>query len=149
MNISAAVNSHVADHYARHDLVAAIRDGLARLGKTESTVTATMVETARPMVATSSANITVRRSRPSVRPDGGPKPEFSMGLGAKNLGIASLGRLRRCNAYENGPRSGRCFGPIAALPVWNEGVFVARVNEVLKARYSAAASGAGCQSMAT
>ena len=51
--------------------------------------------------------------------------------------------------YENGPRSGRRFGPIAALPVWNEGVFVARVNEVLKARYSAAASGAGCQSMAT
>jgi ubiquinone/menaquinone biosynthesis C-methylase UbiE len=34
------VNSNVADHYARSELVAAIRDGLARLGKTESTVTA-------------------------------------------------------------------------------------------------------------
>jgi ubiquinone/menaquinone biosynthesis C-methylase UbiE len=38
--IMAALISHVADHYARADLVAAIRDGLARLGKTESTVTA-------------------------------------------------------------------------------------------------------------
>jgi len=34
------VNSRVADHYAHADLVTAIRDGLARLGKTESTVTA-------------------------------------------------------------------------------------------------------------
>jgi ubiquinone/menaquinone biosynthesis C-methylase UbiE len=40
MNINAVVASQVADHYARRDLVAAIRDGLARLGKTESTVTA-------------------------------------------------------------------------------------------------------------
>jgi ubiquinone/menaquinone biosynthesis C-methylase UbiE len=34
------MNSHVANHYACSELVAAIRDGLARLGKTESTVTA-------------------------------------------------------------------------------------------------------------
>jgi ubiquinone/menaquinone biosynthesis C-methylase UbiE len=33
-------HSAVADHYARGDLVAAIRDGLARMGKNESTVTA-------------------------------------------------------------------------------------------------------------
>lgn len=32
--------SPVADHYARSDLVAAIRDGLIRIGKTEDTVTA-------------------------------------------------------------------------------------------------------------
>lgn len=32
--------SQVADHYARGGLVAAIRDGLARMGKTEGTVTA-------------------------------------------------------------------------------------------------------------
>jgi len=38
--IDAAVRSNVADHYARGDLVTAIRDGLARLGKSESTVTA-------------------------------------------------------------------------------------------------------------
>jgi ubiquinone/menaquinone biosynthesis C-methylase UbiE len=34
------MRSSVADHYARGDLVAAIREGLARLGKTEATVTA-------------------------------------------------------------------------------------------------------------
>jgi SAM-dependent methyltransferase len=34
------VRSGVANHYARSNLVAAIREGLARLGKTESTVTA-------------------------------------------------------------------------------------------------------------
>jgi SAM-dependent methyltransferase len=38
MNI--VMNRHVAGHYARSELIAAIRDGLARLGKTESTVTA-------------------------------------------------------------------------------------------------------------
>jgi ubiquinone/menaquinone biosynthesis C-methylase UbiE len=38
--MEAAVRSRVADHYARGNLVAAIRDGLTRLGKTESTVTA-------------------------------------------------------------------------------------------------------------
>jgi ubiquinone/menaquinone biosynthesis C-methylase UbiE len=32
--------SEVADHYARRDLVSAIREGLARMGKTESTITA-------------------------------------------------------------------------------------------------------------
>ena len=32
--------SQIADHYARGGLVAAIRDGLARMGKTETTVTA-------------------------------------------------------------------------------------------------------------
>jgi SAM-dependent methyltransferase len=36
----ATVLSQVADHYARGGLVAAIGDGLARIGKTESTVTA-------------------------------------------------------------------------------------------------------------
>src|SRR3569832_2489677 len=36
----AVVRSHVADHYARSNLVAAIRDSLANSGKTESTVTA-------------------------------------------------------------------------------------------------------------
>jgi ubiquinone/menaquinone biosynthesis C-methylase UbiE len=40
MIMEAAVPSHIADHYARGDLVAAIREGLARLGKTEDTVTA-------------------------------------------------------------------------------------------------------------
>src|SRR5690242_5175043 len=35
-----ALRSQVADHYARGYLVAAIRDGLARMGKNESTVTA-------------------------------------------------------------------------------------------------------------
>ena len=40
MITEAAVRSQVADHYARDGLVAAIRDGLARMGKTESTVTA-------------------------------------------------------------------------------------------------------------
>jgi ubiquinone/menaquinone biosynthesis C-methylase UbiE len=35
-----AVHSQIADHYARSGLVAAIRDGLARMDKTESTVTA-------------------------------------------------------------------------------------------------------------
>lgn len=40
MTAEAARRSHVAEHYARVDLVAAIRDGLARMGKTESTVTA-------------------------------------------------------------------------------------------------------------
>lgn len=34
------MRSLVADHYARGDLVAAIREGLARIGKTETTVTA-------------------------------------------------------------------------------------------------------------
>jgi SAM-dependent methyltransferase len=34
------VHSHVADHYGRSNLVAAIRDGLTLLGKTETTVTA-------------------------------------------------------------------------------------------------------------
>jgi 2-polyprenyl-3-methyl-5-hydroxy-6-metoxy-1,4-benzoquinol methylase len=33
-------HSAVADHYARDSLIAAIRDGLAAMGKTESTVTA-------------------------------------------------------------------------------------------------------------
>ena len=40
MTMEAAVRSRVADHYAHSDLVAAIRGGLARLGKTEDTVTA-------------------------------------------------------------------------------------------------------------
>jgi SAM-dependent methyltransferase len=40
MTTEAALRSYVADHYARVDLVAAIRDGLAHMGKTESTVTA-------------------------------------------------------------------------------------------------------------
>jgi ubiquinone/menaquinone biosynthesis C-methylase UbiE len=40
MTAEAARHSHVAEHYAHVDLVAAIRDGLARMGKTESTVTA-------------------------------------------------------------------------------------------------------------
>lgn len=40
MITEAVATSRVADHYARGDLVAAIRDGLARQGKTESTVTA-------------------------------------------------------------------------------------------------------------
>ncbi|MEH2670852.1 SAM-dependent methyltransferase [Bradyrhizobium japonicum] len=34
------MRSPVADHYARGDLIAAIREGLARIGKTEATVTA-------------------------------------------------------------------------------------------------------------
>ena len=38
--MEAAVPSQVADHYARGGLIAAIRDGLARMGKTETTVTA-------------------------------------------------------------------------------------------------------------
>ena len=38
--MEAAPHSQVADHYARDGLVAAIRDGLAGIGKTESTVTA-------------------------------------------------------------------------------------------------------------
>jgi SAM-dependent methyltransferase len=38
--IEAVVNSQIANHYARGDLVAAIREGLASLGKTEKTVTA-------------------------------------------------------------------------------------------------------------
>lgn len=38
--MEAAPRSHVAAHYARGGLVAAIRDGLAAVGKTESTVTA-------------------------------------------------------------------------------------------------------------
>ncbi|HKS60799.1 MAG TPA: methyltransferase domain-containing protein [Xanthobacteraceae bacterium] len=40
MITDAAVRPNVANHYARGDLVTAIRDGLARLGKSESTVTA-------------------------------------------------------------------------------------------------------------
>ena len=40
MTTEATTRSDVADHYARGGLVAAIRDGLARMGKTESTVTA-------------------------------------------------------------------------------------------------------------
>jgi len=40
MMMEATVRSQVAEHYARGGLVAAIRDGLARMGKTESTVTA-------------------------------------------------------------------------------------------------------------
>jgi ubiquinone/menaquinone biosynthesis C-methylase UbiE len=40
MTMNAAMRSDVADHYARGDLVTAIREGLARMGKTESTVTA-------------------------------------------------------------------------------------------------------------
>jgi SAM-dependent methyltransferase len=39
MIMEAAADSQVAGHYARGGLVAAIRDGLARIGKTESTVT--------------------------------------------------------------------------------------------------------------
>ena len=38
--MEAAVRSQVSFHYARHGLIAIIRDGLARMGKTESTVTA-------------------------------------------------------------------------------------------------------------
>jgi SAM-dependent methyltransferase len=38
--MEAMVGSDVAAHYARGDLVAAIRDGLARMGKSEDTVTA-------------------------------------------------------------------------------------------------------------
>ena len=38
--MEAGVRAQVADHYARDGLVNAIRDGLARLGKTESTITA-------------------------------------------------------------------------------------------------------------
>ncbi|WP_165349875.1 MULTISPECIES: methyltransferase domain-containing protein [unclassified Mesorhizobium] len=40
MIMEAAPRSQVADHYARSSLVADIRDGLAAMGKTESTVTA-------------------------------------------------------------------------------------------------------------
>jgi ubiquinone/menaquinone biosynthesis C-methylase UbiE len=38
MTMARALRSHVADHYACRNLIAAIRDGLACLGKTESTV---------------------------------------------------------------------------------------------------------------
>jgi ubiquinone/menaquinone biosynthesis C-methylase UbiE len=38
--MDATLPSQVADHYARGDLVAAIREGLARIGKNETTVTA-------------------------------------------------------------------------------------------------------------
>ncbi|WP_181166227.1 MULTISPECIES: methyltransferase domain-containing protein [unclassified Mesorhizobium] len=38
--MEAAPHSQIADHYARGSLVAGIRDGLAAMGKTESTVTA-------------------------------------------------------------------------------------------------------------
>ncbi len=38
--MQATVRSQVSVHYARRDLIAAIRDGLASVGKTESTVTA-------------------------------------------------------------------------------------------------------------
>jgi ubiquinone/menaquinone biosynthesis C-methylase UbiE len=40
MTMNAAVASPVAEHYARGNLLAAIRDGLSRLGKTETNVTA-------------------------------------------------------------------------------------------------------------
>ncbi|ARP68335.1 SAM-dependent methyltransferase (plasmid) [Mesorhizobium sp. WSM1497] len=40
MIMEAAPHSQIADHYARGSLVADIRDGLAAMGKTESTVTA-------------------------------------------------------------------------------------------------------------
>jgi SAM-dependent methyltransferase len=40
MSVEGTAHSNVADHYANSSLVAAIRDGLIRLGKTESTVTA-------------------------------------------------------------------------------------------------------------
>lgn len=39
-SMDAMLRSHVADHYARGDLIGAIREGLARIGKSESTVTA-------------------------------------------------------------------------------------------------------------
>ena len=38
--MDATLGSRVADHYARGDLVEAIREGLARIGKSETTVTA-------------------------------------------------------------------------------------------------------------
>ncbi|WP_083361507.1 hypothetical protein [Mesorhizobium sp. LCM 4576] len=38
--MEAAPRSQIAEHYARGTLIADIRDGLAALGKTESTVTA-------------------------------------------------------------------------------------------------------------
>ena len=40
MSVEGTAHANVADHYANSGLVAAIRDGLTRLGKTESTVTA-------------------------------------------------------------------------------------------------------------
>src|SRR3569833_1751892 len=40
MIVQPETHSAVADHYARESLIAAIRDGLAAMGKTQSTVTA-------------------------------------------------------------------------------------------------------------
>ena len=53
----------------------------ARATPIDTTVTATMVESASPTVASNWASATVRRTRPSAWSAGGVKPFVSMGLG--------------------------------------------------------------------